>query len=55
MMVVVEQPRVDVAFAERRLDGSQVHGQTPIVNNGRDLSESGRAREPAFRCRFICG
>ncbi len=42
MMVVVEQPRVDVAFAQRRLDGSQVHGQTPIVNNGKDLGESVR-------------
>jgi hypothetical protein len=39
--MIVKQPRVDVAFAQRRLDGSQVHGQTSIVNNGKDLSESG--------------
>ena len=44
MMVVVEQPRVDVAFAQRRLNGSEVHGQTSIVNNGRDLGESGMRR-----------
>src|SRR5580704_17246601 len=41
MMMVVEQPRVDVTFAERRLDGSNVHGEIPIVNNGGDLGESG--------------
>src|SRR6266581_2193470 len=42
MMMVVEQPRVNVAFAQRRLDSSEVHGQTSIVNKRKDLGESGR-------------
>src|SRR4029077_11252720 len=42
MMMVVEQPRVDVAFAQRRLYGRQVHEQTSIVNKRKDLSESQR-------------
>jgi hypothetical protein len=41
MMMVVEQPRVNVPLAQRRLDGRQVHGQTSIVNKSKDLSESG--------------
>ncbi len=46
MVVVVEKPRVNVAFAQRRLDGSEVHGQTPIVNKSKDLGESaGRSYE----------
>src|SRR5277367_2850384 len=40
MMVIVEKPRVNIAFAQRRLNGGQVHGRTSIVNNGLDLSES---------------
>src|SRR4029077_15232950 len=42
MMMVVEQPRVDVAFAQRRLYGRQVHWQTSIVNKRKGLSESPR-------------
>ena len=44
MVMVVEQPRVNIAFAQCRLDGSEVHGQTFIVNKSKDLGESGRAR-----------
>lgn len=40
VMMIVKKPRVDVAFVQCRLDGGQVHGQTSIVNNGPDLSES---------------
>src|SRR5258705_3632029 len=50
MMVVIEQPRVDVAFAQSRLNGGQVHGQTSIVNKSQDLSESrmnSKANQPA--------
>ena len=43
MVVIGKQPRVDISFAQRRLDGSQLHGQTFIVNNGNDLSESAAA------------
>ena len=43
MMMVVEKPRVNVAFAQRRLDGGEVHGQTSIVNKRKDLGESGRS------------
>src|ERR1700722_287625 len=45
MMVVVEKPGVDVAFAQRRLDGGQVHGQTTILNKTSHLSESGKVCE----------
>jgi len=40
MVVVVEKPRVNVAFAQRRLDGGKVHEQTSIVNKSKDLGES---------------
>src|SRR5580658_402626 len=47
MMVVVEQPRVNIAFAQGRLDGGEVHGQTSIVNNegefGRIVRRAGSA------------
>ena len=49
MMVIVEKPRVDVAFAQRRLDGGKVHGQTSIVNNGKDLGESAFAEQQLMR------
>jgi hypothetical protein len=39
-MMVIEEPRIDVAFAQRRLDGIQLHGQTPIVNKSWGLGES---------------
>ena len=39
MVMVAEQPGVNVAFAQRRLDGSKVHGQTSIVNKSKDLGE----------------
>src|ERR1700687_3627313 len=45
MMVVVEEPRVNVAFAQRRLDRSQVHRETSIVNKRKDLGESGSGRQ----------
>jgi hypothetical protein len=53
MVVIVKQPRVNIAFAQRRLDGSQLHGQTFIVNNGKDLSES-RSRN-ATGVTLVCG
>jgi hypothetical protein len=31
VVVVIKEPGVDVPFAQRRLDGGQVHGQTSIV------------------------
>jgi hypothetical protein len=34
MVMVIKKPRVNVAFAERRLNGGEVHGQTSIVNKG---------------------
>jgi hypothetical protein len=45
MVMVVKQPRVDVAFAQGRLDGRKVHEQTSIVNNAEDLGESPRGPE----------
>src|SRR5579863_4296348 len=42
MVVVVKKPGVDIAFAQGRLNGSQVHEQTTILNKTRHLSESGR-------------
>jgi hypothetical protein len=32
-MVIVKKPSVDVAFAQRSLNGGEIHGQTSIVNN----------------------
>ena len=59
MMMVVEQPRVDIAFAQRRLYGGQVHGQTSIVNKRKDLSESRRTRDAFGRIscveKGLCG
>src|SRR5262249_36154117 len=37
MMMVVEEPCVDVAFPERSLDSRKVHGPTSIVNNGKEF------------------
>src|ERR1043165_9625466 len=37
VMMVTEQPRVNIAFAQRRLDGGQVHGQTSIANKGKEF------------------
>src|SRR5947209_8161265 len=39
-MMVIKQPRINVAFLQRRLDGRQVHGQTIIVNKAGKLRES---------------
>ena len=39
MMVIVEQPGIDVAFAERRLNSGEVHGQNFIVNNTLEFRE----------------
>ncbi len=41
MMMIVKEPGVDVALAERGLYGGKIHGQTTILNKGRVLSESG--------------
>ena len=41
MMVIVEKPGVNVPLAQRGLYGGKIHGQTTILNNGSDLSESG--------------
>jgi hypothetical protein len=38
-MMIVEQPGINVAFAQGRLNGRQVHGQTSIVNKGTELRE----------------
>src|SRR5204863_10159635 len=40
VMVIVEQPGVEVAFAEGRLNGGKVHWKKDILNNLRDLGES---------------
>src|ERR1700691_4641534 len=42
MMMIVEKPRVHVAFAQRKLNGSQIHGQSLIVNKSQGLGESPR-------------
>ena len=41
MMMVVKQPRVNVALTERRLDSSEIHGQTFIVNKGKEFRRIG--------------
>ena len=41
MMVVIKEPGVNVALAERCLYGGKIHGQITILNNARVLSESG--------------
>ena len=38
MMMVVEKPGVDVALAQRGLDGGEVHGQTTILNKCSDFA-----------------
>ena len=53
MVMVVEQPRVNVAFAQRRLDGSEVHGQTSIVNKSKDLGESAATRSADVRKALV--
>ena len=45
VMVIVKEPGVDVPLAERSLYGGKIHGQTTILNNGGDLSESGLTTE----------
>jgi hypothetical protein len=42
MVMITEQPGVNIAFAQRRLNGSQIHGQTSIVNKGMSLGEFSR-------------
>jgi hypothetical protein len=41
-VMITEQPGVNIAFAQRRLNGSQIHGQTSIVNKGMSLGEFSR-------------
>ena len=41
MMVIVKEPGVNVALAQRGLYGGKIHGQITILNNRSDLSESG--------------
>jgi hypothetical protein len=45
MMVIVEQPGVNVPLAQRGLYGRKIHGQITILNNRSDLSESGFTTE----------
>jgi hypothetical protein len=45
MMVIVEQPGVNVSLAQRGLYGGKIHGQITILNNRSDLSESGFTTE----------
>ena len=52
MMMVIEQPGIDVAFAKGGLNGGEVHGQRTILNKCGDLSESGGLfREHSFEER----
>ncbi|MGH9499699.1 MAG: hypothetical protein ACRD3L_11230, partial [Terriglobales bacterium] len=46
MMVIVKQPGVDIALAQGRLDGGQVHGQITILNKTSHLSESESEHQP---------
>jgi hypothetical protein len=39
--VIVEKPRVDVAFAQRGLNGWEIHEQTIILNKRDELRELG--------------
>ena len=41
MVMIVEEPGVDIPLAERGLYGRKIHGQTSILNNSGILSESG--------------
>ena len=45
MMVIVEQPGVNVSLAQRGLYGGKIHGQITILNNQSHLSESGFTTE----------
>src|SRR5579863_902244 len=49
MVMVVKQPGVDVPFAQRSLDGGQVHGQTSIVNKVSDFGRIGPSTKAASR------
>jgi hypothetical protein len=37
--MVVKQPRIDIPFPQRGLDGRKIHAQETIVNKGRELRE----------------
>jgi hypothetical protein len=37
VMVVVKEPGIDVALAQRSLNGGEIHGQTSIVNKGKEF------------------
>src|SRR5579864_9283420 len=52
MVVIAEQPGIDVAFAQLRLNGSKVHGQTSIVNKGREFGRIGRGSAIEVRSRL---
>src|SRR5215467_13486104 len=49
MMVIVKKPRVDIAFAEGRLNGGKVHGQITIVNKEMEFRESRPQASTFFR------
>ena len=49
MVVIVKQPRVDVAFAQGRLDSGEVHGQTSIVNKRKDFGRIPPSHPQAVR------
>src|ERR1700680_1793502 len=54
MMMVVKEPTVEVTFAQRSLNGGEVHGRTTIVNNDKELSESeSRLESLGFRARLL--
>src|ERR1700729_1660062 len=54
MVVVVEQPGVDVPFAQRGLDGGQVHEQTSIVNKVGDFGRIADVLRCGGRTATIC-
>ena len=39
MVMVAEQPGVDIAIAQGFLDGVEVHGQTVILHDGKGRSQ----------------
>src|SRR3979411_2702777 len=54
MRMVVKEPAVEGNCAQGSLNGGEVHGQTTIVNNERELSESELGLEElGFRGRWI--
>jgi hypothetical protein len=42
MMMIVEEPRIDVALAQGFLDGVEVHGQKVILHDAAVLANAAR-------------